>query len=157
MLWTHLNPPSSVQPTTDYLLFHSGVRRPIWEDPLNSQGGKWIIRLKKGISDRLWEALVMAVIGDQFDECEPTNFVGFGGAPSGASDAPSWRTGANGENAGAGNGNGLATSGNDPEICGCTISVRQYKDILTVWNKHGYDTRVNQRIKCVFHFLTSGL
>ncbi|KAL5531705.1 hypothetical protein ACEPAG_4582 [Sanghuangporus baumii] len=147
MLWSHLNPPSNVQPTTDYLLFHSGVRRPVWEDPLNSQGGKWIIRLKKGVSDRLWEALVMAVIGDQFDECEPTNIGGLGGTPSGVADASSWRTGVNGENTSAGNGNGSTTSSNEPEICGCTISVRQHEDILTVWNKHGYDLRVNQRIR----------
>jgi len=66
-LQTHLNPPSQLQPTTDYLLFHSGVRRPVWEDPLNAHGGKWIIRLRKGIADRLWEDLLMAVIGDQFD------------------------------------------------------------------------------------------
>ncbi|KAG9037527.1 hypothetical protein FRB95_005109 [Tulasnella sp. JGI-2019a] len=66
-LQTHLHTPSSLAPTTDYLLFHSGVRRPVWEDPLNQYGGKWIIRLRKGIADRLWEDLVLAVIGDQFD------------------------------------------------------------------------------------------
>ncbi|KAG8876461.1 hypothetical protein FRB97_004151 [Tulasnella sp. 331] len=44
-----------------------GVRRPVWEDPLNQNGGKWIIRLRKSIADRLWEDLVLAVIGDQFD------------------------------------------------------------------------------------------
>ncbi|KAG8942705.1 hypothetical protein FRC04_003535 [Tulasnella sp. 424] len=66
-LHTHLNPPSSLQPTTDYLLFHSGVRRPVWEDPLNASGGKWVLRLRKGLADRLWEDLVIAIIGDQFD------------------------------------------------------------------------------------------
>jgi len=66
-LWTHLQVPSLLTPTTDYLLFHSGVRRPVWEDPLNITGGKWILRLRKGLADRLWEDLVMAVIGDQFD------------------------------------------------------------------------------------------
>ncbi|KZS94590.1 eukaryotic translation initiation factor 4E [Sistotremastrum niveocremeum HHB9708] len=68
-LWTHLQPPSTLQPTTDYLLFHTGVRRPVWEDPLNISGGKWIIRLKKGVADRLWEELIIAVIGDQFSDC----------------------------------------------------------------------------------------
>ena len=43
-----------------------GVRRPIWEDPLNVNGGKWIIRLKKGVADRLWEELVLGVVGDHF-------------------------------------------------------------------------------------------
>ncbi|KZP27507.1 IF4E-domain-containing protein [Athelia psychrophila] len=41
-LWTHLEPPSSLVPTTDLLLFHSGVRRPVWEDPLSLSGGKWL-------------------------------------------------------------------------------------------------------------------
>ena len=70
-LYTHLNPPSALTPTTDYLLFHSGVRRPVWEDPLNLSGGKWIIRLKKGVSDRLWEDLVLAILGEQFDDLQP--------------------------------------------------------------------------------------
>ncbi|VDB99911.1 unnamed protein product [Peniophora sp. CBMAI 1063] len=65
-LWTHLYPPSALLPTTDYLLFHERVRRPVWEDPLNLSGGKWIIRLRKGVADRLWEDLVLALVGDQF-------------------------------------------------------------------------------------------
>ena len=40
--------------------------RPVWEDPLNIAGGKWIIRLRKGVADRLWEDLVLALVGDQF-------------------------------------------------------------------------------------------
>jgi len=118
-LWTHLHPPSSLLPTTDYLLFHSGIRRPVWEDPLNITGGKWIIRLKKGVSDRLWEDLVLAVIGDQFDECEPET---------------------RGANA---NGNGEEVW---PEICGCTISVRQNEDIITVWNRVENDAKVKDKI-----------
>lgn len=35
---------------------------------MNKDGGKWIIRLRKGIADRLWEDLMLALIGDQFDE-----------------------------------------------------------------------------------------
>jgi len=57
-----------LQPTTDYILFHIDVKRPVWEDPLNKDGGKWIIRLRKGVADVLWENLVLALIGDQFDE-----------------------------------------------------------------------------------------
>jgi len=67
-LWTHLSLPSTLQPTTDYILFHMDVKRPVWEDPLNKDGGKWIIRLRKGVADVLWENLVLALIGDQFDE-----------------------------------------------------------------------------------------
>ena len=90
----------------------------------------------------------MAVVGDQFDDCGPNSVAGSTGTPSGAADGPSWRTGPNSDNAsGNGNGNGGTQSSNEREICGCTLSVRQHEDILSVWNKHGYDLRVNQRIK----------
>ncbi|EKM50495.1 uncharacterized protein PHACADRAFT_263815 [Phanerochaete carnosa HHB-10118-sp] len=118
-LWTHINPPSSLLPTTDYLLFHSGIRRPVWEDPLNLSGGKWIIRLRKGVADRLWEDLVLAIIGDQFAECEPAM-------------APEERD-ENGQE-------------QWPEICGCTISVRQNEDIISIWNRYESDAKVKERI-----------
>ncbi|KAH9943830.1 eukaryotic translation initiation factor 4E class II [Amylocystis lapponica] len=118
-LWTHLNPPSSLLPTTDYLLFHSGVRRPVWEDPLNLSGGKWIIRLRKGVADRLWEDLVLAIVGDQFDHCGGAADPGENGAG-----AEEW-----------------------PEICGCTISVRQNEDIISVWNRSDADARVKEKIR----------
>lgn len=134
-LLTHLNTPSELQPTTDYLFFHSGVRRPVWEDPLNIQGGKWILRLKKGVADRLWEELLMAIVSDQFDDCGSAN-----------SNTGNWRSGGNTDQAQS---NGLSSSENDPEICGCTLSVRQHEDILTLWNKHGLDSAVNERVKYV--------
>ncbi|THH09903.1 hypothetical protein EW145_g1691 [Phellinidium pouzarii] len=118
-LWTHLNPPSTLQPTTDYLLFHSAVRRPVWEDPLNLQGGKWIIRLKKGVSDRLWEELIIAVVGDQFDDCGPNSSgdIGESGTQTDGADASSWRhagrTGTDDVET-----DGAAPADNEPEICG---------------------------------------
>ncbi|KZT25254.1 eukaryotic translation initiation factor 4E [Neolentinus lepideus HHB14362 ss-1] len=119
-LWTHLHPPSALLPTTDYLLFHAGIRRPVWEDPLNITGGKWIVRLKKGVADRLWEDLVLAVIGEQFDDYGRT-----------------------------GSGNGAGGNGGEewPEICGCTISVRQNEDIVSLWNRHDGDAKVKERIR----------
>ena len=121
-LWTHVHVPSSLLPTTDYLLFHSGVRRPVWEAPLNLSGGKWIIRLRKGVADRLWEDLVLAVIGDQFD----------GVVDPAAADA----------DAGAG-------AGEWPEVCGCTISVRQNEDIISLWNRHDSNAKSKEKIRCV--------
>lgn len=103
-------------PTTDYLLFHSGVRRPVWEDPLNHAGGKWIVRLRKGIADRVWEDLVMGVVGDMFDEC----------GSQGDGEEGGW-----------------------PEICGCTISVRQSEDIVSLWNRVDRDVKVREKIRCV--------
>ena len=51
-----------------YNLFRDGVR-PMWEDEANRDGGKWAIRLRKGIASRLWENLVLAFVGGQFGEC----------------------------------------------------------------------------------------
>ncbi|KAF8740734.1 hypothetical protein AX14_007374 [Amanita brunnescens Koide BX004] len=126
-LWTHLSPPSGLQPTTDYLVFHAGVQRPVWEDPLNLSGGKWIIRLKKGTGDRIWEDLVLAIIGDQFYECHnsvETNNGNEGQRDSERSPASEW-----------------------PEICGCTISVRQHEDIVSLWNRVDGDVKVREKIR----------
>ncbi|KIK61637.1 hypothetical protein GYMLUDRAFT_569220 [Collybiopsis luxurians FD-317 M1] len=123
-LWTHLAPPSALQPTTDYLLFHDGIRRPVWEDPLNISGGKWIIRLKKGVADRIWEDLVLAVLGDQFDECRLASEEVVG----------NWEDGSD-------------SGAEFPEICGCTISVRQSEDIISLWNRLEADVKVRERIR----------
>ncbi|KAJ3501280.1 hypothetical protein NMY22_g18981 [Coprinellus aureogranulatus] len=127
-LWTHLSPPSALQPTTDYLLFHSAIRRPVWEDPLNITGGKWIIRLRKGVADRLWEDLVLAVIGDLFDECRSV-------VPPSSEDG-------DGDNSVK----GTEESGL-PEICGCTISVRQSEDIISLWNRVEVDRSCRDKIR----------
>ncbi|KAL8724500.1 MAG: hypothetical protein Q9181_006799, partial [Wetmoreana brouardii] len=66
-VYTHLKRPSSLPSVSDYHLFKKGIR-PVWEDEENKRGGKWIVRLKKGVSDRYWEDLLLAIIGDQFAE-----------------------------------------------------------------------------------------
>lgn len=66
-VYRHLARPSALQPVSDYHLFKKGVR-PIWEDEENRKGGKWLVRLKKGVADRYWEALMLALIGDQFHD-----------------------------------------------------------------------------------------
>ncbi|KIM56007.1 hypothetical protein SCLCIDRAFT_1148463 [Scleroderma citrinum Foug A] len=126
-LHTHLSPPSSLVPTTDYLLFHAGIRRPVWEDPLNRTGGKWIIRLRKGVADRIWEDLICGVVGDLFDECGR-------GRSKADLDANS-------------NGEGEVEGGDWSEICGCTISVRQSEDIISVWNRFEDDIKVREQIR----------
>ncbi|KAL9032025.1 MAG: hypothetical protein Q9180_006750, partial [Flavoplaca navasiana] len=66
-VYTHLKRPSSLPAVSDYHLFKKGIR-PVWEDDENKRGGKWIVRLKKGVSDRYWEDLLLAIVGDQFAE-----------------------------------------------------------------------------------------
>ncbi|KAI4237605.1 MAG: hypothetical protein L6R40_005896 [Gallowayella cf. fulva] len=66
-VYTHLKRPSTLSSVSDYHLFKKGIR-PVWEDEENKRGGKWIVRLKKGVSDRYWEDVLLAIVGDQFAE-----------------------------------------------------------------------------------------
>ncbi|EQC40175.1 translation initiation factor 4E [Saprolegnia diclina VS20] len=65
-LYNHLIRPNDLPNTTDYHLFKTGIK-PMWEDAANRRGGKWMIRIRKGVSSRYWEDLVLAIIGEQFD------------------------------------------------------------------------------------------
>lgn len=47
-------------------MFKEGIK-PTWEDIANKNGGKWMVRIKKGLSSLYWEELVLAIIGEQFD------------------------------------------------------------------------------------------
>ncbi|KAI9847948.1 MAG: hypothetical protein M1837_001465 [Sclerophora amabilis] len=67
VVYTHLKRPSSLPSVSDYHMFKKGVR-PVWEDKENRRGGKWIVRLKKGVADRYWDGLILGIIGDQFGE-----------------------------------------------------------------------------------------
>lgn len=65
-IYNHLIRPNTFTVTTDYHLFKDGIK-PTWEDPANQKGGKWMVRLKKGLASRYWEDLILAIIGEQFD------------------------------------------------------------------------------------------
>jgi Translation initiation factor 4E (eIF-4E) len=56
--------PNDLPTTTDYHFFRKGIK-PTWEDPSNAKGGKWIVRLKKGLASRYWEEIILALIGCQ--------------------------------------------------------------------------------------------
>ncbi|KAH9303145.1 hypothetical protein KI387_014728 [Taxus chinensis] len=64
--YCHFARVSAMPNPTNLHLFKEGIR-PLWEDPANRNGGKWIIRLKKTVSGRYWEELVLALVGDQLD------------------------------------------------------------------------------------------
>jgi len=64
-LYSHVVRLHDLPPHTDLHLFKKGIQ-PMWEDPANSKGGKWVIRLRKGQVGRAWENLCMAMLGEQF-------------------------------------------------------------------------------------------
>lgn len=60
-----LTRPNDLPNTTDYHFFREGIK-PTWEDSGNAKGGKWIVRLRKGLASRYWEETILALIGGQF-------------------------------------------------------------------------------------------
>ncbi|KAM3514948.1 hypothetical protein MY11210_001426 [Beauveria gryllotalpidicola] len=66
-VYSHLKRPSSLPVVSDYHLFKKDIR-PIWEDEVNRNGGKWVVRMKKGVADRHWEDLLLSLIGDEFGD-----------------------------------------------------------------------------------------
>jgi translation initiation factor 4E len=67
--YNYLRRPNDLSSTTDYHFFRDGIK-PTWEDPKNSKGGKWILRLPKGLASRYWEEVILAIIGGQFPDSE---------------------------------------------------------------------------------------
>ena len=60
-----MNRPHDLNGHADIHLFKDGIR-PLWEDDANKNGGKWIVRLRKGLATRCWENLILAILGEQF-------------------------------------------------------------------------------------------
>jgi translation initiation factor 4E len=64
-----LKPPSQLEKNSNYHLFKAGIK-PMWEDPANAQGGKWVLTMKNNpaLLDRCWSWLAMALVGEELDE-----------------------------------------------------------------------------------------
>jgi translation initiation factor 4E len=63
--------PSTLERNANYHLFKDGIK-PMWEDPANAKGGKWVLTFDRKISnpalvDRSWIWLVLALIGEELD------------------------------------------------------------------------------------------
>ena len=73
--YNFLRRPNDLPTTTDYHFFREGIK-PTWEDPSNAKGGKWIVRLPKGLASRYWEEVILALIGGQFPGVPETEICG---------------------------------------------------------------------------------
>lgn len=74
-----LHRPSRLEKNANYHLFKQGIK-PMWEDPANAQGGRWVITLRdrgqsagshaahEALVDRTWMWLVLALIGDTLED-----------------------------------------------------------------------------------------
>ncbi|XP_068734159.1 eukaryotic translation initiation factor 4E type 2-like isoform X2 [Montipora capricornis] len=63
--YSYLVRPGDLSGHSDIHLFKDGIK-PMWEDEANKHGGKWIVRLRKGLASRCWENLILAMLGEQF-------------------------------------------------------------------------------------------
>lgn len=73
-LYNNVIPPSALPQKANYYLFKDGIQ-PAWEDPMNSNGGKWSIQLPRDKSragiDKLWLFTMLAAIGETLDAAQP--------------------------------------------------------------------------------------
>ena len=58
-LLNNLKPPSMLEGSANYHFFKEGVH-PLWEDPANKHGGKWVLTVKDKpmVLDRAWIEVV---------------------------------------------------------------------------------------------------
>jgi len=65
--YNHMVKPSKIETNSNYHFFKKGIK-PMWEDPQNAKGGKWVLTLKdKAIVDIIWENVVLAMVGETLD------------------------------------------------------------------------------------------
>ena len=68
-VYNHIEPASRLQTGCDYSLFKEGIK-PMWEDPGNKAGGRWLVSLDKKqrlqALDKFWLNMMMALIGENF-------------------------------------------------------------------------------------------
>jgi translation initiation factor 4E len=106
--------PSELQAPCDLHMFRRGTR-PLWEDTENRNGGKWVLRIRKEYSDRLWEDLCMGIVGNAFGDVQ----VGGGDAAAGAADG--------------GEATLLPLLTEHCPVTGCVMSIRETHDVLSLW------------------------
>eukprot|EP01095_Lingulamoeba_sp_RSL-Kostka_P006177 TRINITY_DN1918_c0_g1_i2.p1 TRINITY_DN1918_c0_g1~~TRINITY_DN1918_c0_g1_i2.p1 ORF type:complete len:316 (+),score=78.40 TRINITY_DN1918_c0_g1_i2:56-1003(+) len=71
--FNHLLPPSRLSLNTSYYFFKNGIK-PMWEDPENLNGGKWVFSLRNNF-DKIWEDILIYLIGETI--CNSEKICGF--------------------------------------------------------------------------------
>lgn len=70
-VYNHLQLVSKINVGCDYMFFKKGIP-PMWEDPQNKDGGRWVLNIDKRLRsqnlDIYWLNTLLALIGDQFED-----------------------------------------------------------------------------------------
>lgn len=70
-IFNNVKPPSQIGDKCNYHIFKEGIE-PMWEDPKNENGGKWVLTITKTADsksrvDEFWLFTCLAVIGETID------------------------------------------------------------------------------------------
>lgn len=155
-MYLHLTPINRLPYTSEYLLFREGVN-PVWEDPVNVTGGKWVVHLKRHSGpgstkrERAGAAAVAAVPAlSGLSERSELSSASSANTTTTTTKAPvqlrhlaalSWE-----KLMLAIIGGTFAPELESDEIVGIVASARRDEDILSVWNR-SLDETVTQAIK----------
>jgi len=61
-VYNYVHRPTDLPLGTDLFVFRSGVL-PMWEDAANAAGGRLTLRVRKGVSARVFEEMVLRLVG----------------------------------------------------------------------------------------------
>jgi len=67
--YQHIRRPDSLPKSCEVFLFKSGIR-PLWEDPANKGGGRFVLHIKKIFANKTWEDMLIAVVTSTKDDPE---------------------------------------------------------------------------------------
>jgi len=67
--YQHLLKPDDIHSKACYHVFQTGIK-PMWEDEANKDGGRWHVWLPKGFTNKLWEDLLLYLIGSNSEHSE---------------------------------------------------------------------------------------
>nr|CDS31183.1 eukaryotic translation initiation factor 4E [Hymenolepis microstoma] len=69
----HTLPPADIPNGTDLYVFKRGIK-PMWEDPMNENGGRWLIQvLPNADVNFYWEELLMLIVGNSWETEDDSN------------------------------------------------------------------------------------
>ena len=63
-IFNHIKMPSMLTTGCDYSVFKSDIK-PMWEDPTNKNGGRWLIK-DSGLLDQYWMDIVIFLLPHLF-------------------------------------------------------------------------------------------